>query len=1705
MNEIAQDASSVGNALKTISMRIRAMDEETGEFDDTLQTISGDIYELTHGQVSIMQDANTYKDIYTILDDISKVWDSLTDKEHATLTETLFGKHRANIGSAIISNFEQARKAIETMENADGGAMAEMEVIMDSISYKTNTFKETLVGIAQNSFSQDFMKSMVDSGTRVLNVFDDLTPSISFILEQFATLLEFVTKLADAIGGIPLLIAGISLKNVGNIKTWIADLKQVTMAVNSFKNITQSFNGVGLKAVIDDVTIAKYATSIKGLTLEQANLALSTTQLSATEKESVLVKAGLIAQTEALTATDAVYRLQQKLGNKLNAEEILTRAGLVTQKEIEDGTTIKLTADKLKEALATGNLSLENYKLIASTFGVEGANYGEAVSFEVLGVSIKKAAAALWAFLTTNPVGWAILAAGAIAATVAILDHFTVSLEESKEQLKELKTECNNIESDLSSMNNELQTTVDRMKELEDKDTLTFTEKEEYDNLKKTNKELQRKIDLLELEQEINNREKNKTFIQTMVKDTNNPFEYTVNPDGKKSYGQYSIGDEYSTNETGYIKAQFEARKNLLDELSKAETQEEKDRIQASIDEIDSFLKSKNKEWSEISQDISYIPNPTTDDDKAVNEWLDYINDFQDKMAIELGRENAKTNAFNRLVDNWQFDGLVQGLQDLGEQGQVTAEMLNDPKYDEFIQKLVELGVIDSADNLDLIALAFNNFEEKVEPTTNAVKAAISSTQELLAKYDDAFSNQSKIQSAFDKIQEGTSLTADEVRELVALYPALAGKFKELADGYSISGEELINANKEMTNGVIENITKQRDELVKILNTPMSVNSASDAKIAQDYFAEVEAQIEVLDLILTMFGINVQNTEETLEKQYEELSKSVASFTSSQKDLNSALEEQEEHGQLSASTIQSLTEAGYAEALVIDKVTGAVTLNTTAYEKLINEKKKEIKLEIARLKVDLINPYKDETAAIADLERSLSTLNATEREATLIKIANMRASLANSSLTEEQIRQKEQQLAELEAMLASLDAPTFDNSSSKSSSDDPWKDEADSKIKEIQHLEETGIISHEEYINRLDAINQKYFANNEKYLDDYNKYEEEIYKARKDREQDLFDKKIENLDKEKDKALENNDFETAKTVVNTQITETQNRIIELKASGRQDIDDEIKQLEDDLDDLDDTLNDINSQEYEFKVSLKTNEIDDLDREFEKSGDTSIYDKQIGIYEGLIGDTQDEINRLLDLGYSMESEEIQNLLDDMNGYSDKIADIWDKQTEIIKDNVDEQIKALDRNIENTGDTSFYTDKIKVYEQAQKDIYDRIEFYRKQGYAEDSQVIKDLKEQWVEYGEAITDTLQEQADAQIETYSELMDEQKEILEKQKETQDELFDSQIKSLEKQKEALEDVNEQLEKENTLNEKIKAIEDARNNVYKNRRMVYTVGGGWEIKDRQEDLDKVKEAQKDYSDELRQQEIDKIQDQIDAIENAKSAFDETIDKQIKAIEESEKSFEEAMKTSYETRKKLDREFIASIVGEDKADEYLANANVATSDTEKDKQKNNTTSTTGNNTGGTQNNREYNSSYSNPTEEKSDETKSDEIAKTLSSTDLAIQKMYEMFSNKGAFIRNVTLDQFVSDLENGVLLKPVGANDVFNPNVLDTGKSNSVYNTINNNSPVFNQYFSVDSRNKDDVALANMMGDIAEQKVITGLQAFNAGVHNASSTRRSTKR
>ena len=179
--EIVQNAESVGSAMKTFSMRIRGMDEE-GEALDELSNVKGDVYELTNGKVSIMQDENTYRSIYDILKDIAGVWDDLTDKNKAKLLEKLFAKTRANTGAAILQNWDQVEKAVKTMEDSAGSADNEMSIAADSIEFKLNKLSQTWVGFAQDTLSQNSLKGTISlltglsqTLTGILGVVQNLT------------------------------------------------------------------------------------------------------------------------------------------------------------------------------------------------------------------------------------------------------------------------------------------------------------------------------------------------------------------------------------------------------------------------------------------------------------------------------------------------------------------------------------------------------------------------------------------------------------------------------------------------------------------------------------------------------------------------------------------------------------------------------------------------------------------------------------------------------------------------------------------------------------------------------------------------------------------------------------------------------------------------------------------------------------------------------------------------------------------------------------------------------------------------------------------------------------------------------------------------------------------------------------------------------------------------------------------------------------------------------------------------------------------------------------------------------------------------------------------------------------------------------------------------------------------------------------------
>ena len=184
--EITRDSSQVGNALKTISMRLRGYDEETETYSDDLKEITGDIANLTkvasnnNQGISLFEadDPNTYRSTYDILKDIADIWNEISDKNQAQLLEKLFGKQRAQVGAALISNFKQAEKAMDAMAGSAGSASKELERAQDSIVFKLNALKETWVGVAQNLYDTRTIKNVIGILTDMSGVIQTITKSL---------------------------------------------------------------------------------------------------------------------------------------------------------------------------------------------------------------------------------------------------------------------------------------------------------------------------------------------------------------------------------------------------------------------------------------------------------------------------------------------------------------------------------------------------------------------------------------------------------------------------------------------------------------------------------------------------------------------------------------------------------------------------------------------------------------------------------------------------------------------------------------------------------------------------------------------------------------------------------------------------------------------------------------------------------------------------------------------------------------------------------------------------------------------------------------------------------------------------------------------------------------------------------------------------------------------------------------------------------------------------------------------------------------------------------------------------------------------------------------------------------------------------------------------------------------------------------------
>lgn len=695
-----------------------------------------------------------------------------------------------------------------------------------------------------------------------------------------------------------------------------------------------------------------------------------------------------------------------------------------------------------------------------------------------------------------------------------------------------------------------------------------------------------------------------------------------------------------STSASRYFEGDIYAIDKALSEVQAKLEEKAKDNT------VNDYLKSK---YTEVYNYISSVRTDWSNKIIAENEdiyaqWLknesDYSNDYWDII-----RERTKVE---QAIESENTEEIFKAKEDFNN------------KLKEIINNANSNGDTDVANYL---SKSFGNFTDTltvtgitVQNTTESIYVLKKATEDLQKTLDTTFSNQSIIQSAFDKIQEGSYLSADEVRKLIELCPELATEFVKTADGYTIGADKLINANDEIVKSTKQSLQERANYLREFINNDYdtsTINGEASAKAHNEWKQSVEkakTELEGLELILSMFGLTTEDTVDKVKElsdKYNELSDSTSKLVGKAKTLSSAFAEQNENGSLSTETVLSLIENGYAAALMYDKTTGAIRLNADAYIALATA---EIEAQIADLETQKAIA---DTSAIEAKKSIVSNLGWSYLGAaqSALELARAESIINNAEADVSNYDAKIKALEEYKNHLNDITNGTYGGSGG-SSNTDPNKEAFDAENDLRKHWlamgkDKTGKKYTEEmYYAWLDSADgyKKYFSDLTKYTDEYRQYEEEIYKWRINKDKELFEERIENYEKLKDKELNDSEYdnpikkyEEAGKIINQEMSAIQNRIQELVESGSSAVQDEIDSLKEKYDSLKEEQEEIQKDIWDTRV-----ENEKTFWEQQKEAVETYYDNEIKNLEK-IEDEQERINKKEELRLNLIKAQ-QELLD-----------------------------------------------------------------------------------------------------------------------------------------------------------------------------------------------------------------------------------------------------------------------------------------------------------------------------------------------------------------------------------------------------------------------------------------------------------------------------
>ena len=667
-----------------------------------------------------------------------------------------------------------------------------------------------------------------------------------------------------------------------------------------------------LLGIAGSSSINAVAGAIRGLTTEEQISALATTNLSEVEMALALQKSGLTAATSIDIAAQA------------------------EEARVKEANAVKTLESAAADTTAT------NAKI-----GLTAATSGLTTKIKGLGAAIK-----------ANPY---ILVIAAVVALVAAVDYYQKRVERATEALKNSSDEIKGLQSELDGLNNELSTTQSRIEELQGKSTLTIVEKNELENLKKTNDELQRQIELKQRSLQIAQGKNANNFVTAVnSKKTENGgdgwwFGYRNYGDFKTSpYKDKDHPNRPEANTTGKSEEQYYMFQVRLEDYQEAEAKYQKALQDGNEQEAKQWEERKTELNTAMSGYVSDMTGYLTDlgeyDYSTLSDGakaaVDYINDIQNAYLMATG--NSGDSVFSNILNQGRFAEGKKAIDELKESGKLTADTLanlyeSNSDVKALIDNMKQVGLIN-----DTTADTFNSLTNQIIGTSNALKQAnnesidesnnlftrlmnetgTSKDPSFVESIEKSIEKLQKLQDALTKVESGT-LKDSERMSLFKTFPQLTAYANNLSEGIK-------HVTESMRGDIVE---KFSDQISKF-----NEQGASASEIAQ-LEAYQKTVLGIADAVVT-----TQNVLSSMQTVFQDLDKIVKDYNENQYFSLESLEK------LSSSSGQK-----YLQYLTYEN--GQLKVNEEAYKKLVLAQIDEIETKATLQATTDLESLSSETAA----------------------------------------------------------------------------------------------------------------------------------------------------------------------------------------------------------------------------------------------------------------------------------------------------------------------------------------------------------------------------------------------------------------------------------------------------------------------------------------------------------------------------------------------------------------------------------------------------------------------------------------------------------------------------------------------------------------------------------------------------------------------